>query len=66
MSIGEFARRSQLSPKALRLYDELGPPAAGACDAFLGALKDSGRRARAGEADTPRPLPAGNIWTGME
>lgn len=29
MSIGEFAGRSQLSPKALRLYDELGllPPA---------------------------------------
>jgi DNA-binding transcriptional MerR regulator len=29
MSIGEFARRSRLSPKALRLYDELGllPPA---------------------------------------
>jgi DNA-binding transcriptional MerR regulator len=29
MSIGEFARRSGLSPKALRLYDELGllPPA---------------------------------------
>lgn len=29
MSIGEFASRSQLSPKALRLYDELGvlPPA---------------------------------------
>jgi DNA-binding transcriptional MerR regulator len=28
MSIGEFAERSQLSPKALRLYDELGllPP----------------------------------------
>ncbi len=28
MSIGEFARRSRLSPKALRLYDELGllPP----------------------------------------
>ncbi len=24
LSIGEFARRSQLSPKALRLYDELG------------------------------------------
>ena len=24
MSIGEFARRSRLSPKALRLYDELG------------------------------------------
>ena len=29
MSIGEFARLSRLSPKALRLYDELGllPPA---------------------------------------
>jgi DNA-binding transcriptional MerR regulator len=29
MSIGEFARRSQLSPKALRIYDDLGllPPA---------------------------------------
>lgn len=29
VSIGEFARRSRLSPKALRLYDELGllPPA---------------------------------------
>jgi PPM family protein phosphatase len=29
MSIGEFARRSRLSAKALRLYDELGllPPA---------------------------------------
>jgi MerR family regulatory protein len=29
MSIGEFARRSRLSPKALRLYDGLGllPPA---------------------------------------
>jgi DNA-binding transcriptional MerR regulator len=29
MSIGEFAKRSRLSPKALRLYDELGvlPPA---------------------------------------
>ena len=29
MSIGDFARRSRLSPKALRLYDELGllPPA---------------------------------------
>jgi DNA-binding transcriptional MerR regulator len=29
LSIGEFARRSRLSPKALRLYDELGilPPA---------------------------------------
>ena len=29
MSIGEFARRSGLSPKALRLYEELGllPPA---------------------------------------
>lgn len=29
ISIGEFARRSRLSPKALRLYDELGllPPA---------------------------------------
>ena len=29
MSIGEFAGRSRLSPKALRLYDELGllPPA---------------------------------------
>ena len=29
MSIGEFARRSGLSPKALRLYDKLGllPPA---------------------------------------
>jgi DNA-binding transcriptional MerR regulator len=29
MSIGEFARRSRLSPKALRLYDDLGllPPA---------------------------------------
>jgi DNA-binding transcriptional MerR regulator len=29
MSIGEFARRSRLAPKALRLYDELGllPPA---------------------------------------
>jgi DNA-binding transcriptional MerR regulator len=29
MSIGEFARRSRLSPKALRLYNELGllPPA---------------------------------------
>ena len=29
MSIGEFARRSRLSQKALRLYDELGllPPA---------------------------------------
>ena len=29
MSIGEFAGRSHLSPKALRLYDELGllPPA---------------------------------------
>jgi DNA-binding transcriptional MerR regulator len=28
MSIGEFARRSRLSPKALRLYDEFGvlPP----------------------------------------
>jgi DNA-binding transcriptional MerR regulator len=25
MSIGEFARRSRLSPKALGLYDELGP-----------------------------------------
>jgi PPM family protein phosphatase len=24
MTIGEFARRSSLSPKALRLYDELG------------------------------------------
>jgi DNA-binding transcriptional MerR regulator len=24
MSIGEFARHSRLSPKALRLYDELG------------------------------------------
>ncbi len=24
MTIGEFARRSRLSPKALRLYDELG------------------------------------------
>ena len=24
MSIGEFARRSRLSPKGLRLYDELG------------------------------------------
>jgi len=24
MSIGEFARRSRLSPKALRLYDEIG------------------------------------------
>jgi PPM family protein phosphatase len=24
MGIGEFARRSLLSPKALRLYDELG------------------------------------------
>jgi hypothetical protein len=24
MSIGEFAKRSQLSPKALRLYDKLG------------------------------------------
>src|ERR1700722_6784484 len=31
MSIGEFARRSRLSAKALRLYDELGllPPARG-------------------------------------
>ena len=29
MTIGEFARRSRLSAKALRLYDELGllPPA---------------------------------------
>jgi PPM family protein phosphatase len=29
MGIGEFARLSRLSPKALRLYDELGllPPA---------------------------------------
>jgi protein phosphatase len=29
MSISEFARRSRLSPKALRLYDEMGllPPA---------------------------------------
>jgi hypothetical protein len=29
MGIGEFARMSQLSPKALRLYDEMGllPPA---------------------------------------
>jgi PPM family protein phosphatase len=24
LSIGEFARRSRLSPKALRLYDEMG------------------------------------------
>jgi PPM family protein phosphatase len=24
MSIGDFARRSRLSPKALRLYDEIG------------------------------------------
>jgi DNA-binding transcriptional MerR regulator len=30
LTIGAFARMSQLSPKALRLYDELGvlPPAA--------------------------------------
>lgn len=36
MSIGEFARRSRLSPKALRLYDKLGllPPAR--VDADLG------------------------------
>jgi DNA-binding transcriptional MerR regulator len=29
MGIGEFARLSRLSPKALRLYDELGLPEAG-------------------------------------
>ncbi|HTA33482.1 MAG TPA: MerR family DNA-binding transcriptional regulator [Solirubrobacteraceae bacterium] len=31
MSIGEFARRSRLSPKALRLYDRLGLLASRAC-----------------------------------
>jgi DNA-binding transcriptional MerR regulator len=42
MSIGEFARRSRLSPKALRLYDELGllPPAR--------VDEDSGYRSYAG------------------
>lgn len=36
MSIGEFARRSRLSPKALRLYDELGLLAPARVDAESG------------------------------
>ncbi|HEY6275200.1 MAG TPA: MerR family DNA-binding transcriptional regulator [Streptosporangiaceae bacterium] len=43
LSIGEFARLSRLSPRALRLYDELGllPPA------------------RVDPADRPTPGPPG-------
>jgi DNA-binding transcriptional MerR regulator len=36
MSIGEFARRSRLSPKALRLYDELGLLVSARVDASSG------------------------------
>ena len=36
MSIGEFARRSRLSPKALRIYDDLGLLAPERVDEFSG------------------------------
>ena len=36
MSIGEFARRSRLSPKALRVYDGLGLPSPARVDELSG------------------------------
>ncbi len=62
IGIGEFARPSRLSPKALRRYDELGVPAPARVDEASGYLVDrlSGRMSVMYEVAT-REMPARSL-----
>jgi hypothetical protein len=58
LSIGTFARRSRLSPKALRIYDRLGVLAPAAVDDHNGY-----RTYRESQLDTARLVCRCGAWT---
>ncbi|MGH3278413.1 MAG: MerR family DNA-binding transcriptional regulator [Trebonia sp.] len=66
LTIGEFARASRLSPKALRLYDELGLLRPHAVDKLLSPAEWPPRRTELEGCSRLRPENQGGCGGGAE